>query len=473
MAGGQCDTVTMVNDAAALPAAQALQPALYDHVMVIFPFTGDCPFAGLGEIGPVKTDGLGNPLPLITWINGIYDNDDQVDSAIAAHELGHNLGVRHASSLACTTVSPSASSVAVLGSTSCTLPVSSSNPSSSAVPASEYGDPFEMMGTQLYTFAWRGTELMSTWRRAQLGQLSDAAQQTVTIEGTYELAAANGGTGVRLLRIPRGTGSSAYAEFALEYRPAAGPGLGLDAWSRDLITTPAAGGVLARLVPTLSTPGKSYLLDGSPETRQQYVGPTGNSTFHEQFRSAWRDAAIAPGRSLLDQASGLSIRVVAQTATTATVELSGGPLSSPLTPPPSPAATPAPTPAPALTPAPTPAAAPAQTPPPGASTPTPAPQPDVAATAISPPQLLWPTRRGGALRLSATRRIAVRFDGATRVTAAIGSRWFRSATGAQATFQLPRSAVRSSTVRLRATSDGEVRTATLRIRRGVVAFVSG
>lgn len=480
---GQCDTTTMVNDAAALPAADALHPELYDHVMVVFPFTSDCSFAGLGEIGPLKTDGQGNPLPLITWLNGIYANDEQVDSAVAAHELGHNLGVRHASSLACTTVSPTDSSVAVLGSTSCTLPLSASSPSSSAIPASEYGDPFEMMGTQLYTFPWRGSELMSAWRRAQLRQLPDPAQQTVTAEGTYELSAANGGAGVRLLRVPRGTGSSTYAEVALEYRPADAVGSDFDAWWTDPITTPSAGGVLARLVPVLTSSGKSYLLDASPETRQEYVGPQGNSTFHNQFIGAWRDAALAPGRTLLDQASGLSIRVVAQTATTATVELTGGPLSSPIgpgatpTPTPSPTPTPAPssTPTPTPAPTPTPIAGPTPTPGAGSVVGTPTPAGTTATTAsLGVAELLWPVRRGKVLRLSATRRIAVRFVGATRVTASIGSRWSKAVSGAQATFQLPRSAVRASTVRLQATSGpgGPSRTATLRIRRGVVSIVA-
>lgn len=461
IAGGQCDTATMVNTAATQPAAEALEPELYDHVMVIFPFTSDCSFAGLGEIGPLKFDSEGDKLPLITWINGLYVNDEQVDSAIAAHELGHNLGVRHAASLACTTVSPADASVAVLGSTSCTLPVSAANPSSSASPTSEYGDPFEMMGTQLYTFLWRGTELMSTWRRAQLGQLPDAAQQTATIEGTYELAAANGTTGVRLLRVPRATGSSTYAELALEYRPAGPVGGDFDAWWTDPITTPSAGGVFARLVPAITSPGKSYLLDATPQTRQQYVGPTGNGDFHAQFRGAWRDAALAPGRSLVDQASGLRVRVLSQTADSATVEVTGGPLA--------PVPTPEPVPVPVAAPTPTAAPAPVATP-----TPAPSSAPDASTVAtIRPPQLLRPVGRGSAVRLTANRRIEVRFGGATRVTARIGTRWLKAVDGARASFQLPRSAVGSSTVQLRATAPGNVvRTATLRVRRGVVTLVS-
>lgn len=475
LSNGTCDTSTMASDAFALAQAQGLPLMSYDHLMIIVPFTADCPFAGLGEIGPVKTDLYGTQQPLVTWINGLYAGEEQIDSAVAAHELGHNLGVRHAASLACTTVSPSDPAVAVLGSTSCTLPLSASNPSSSAVPASEYGDPFEMMGTQLYTFPWAGTELMSTWRRAQLLQLPSTAQQTITTAGTYQLDAANGGTGPRLLRIARGTGSSTYAEFALEYRA---PGAEFDAWWLDPVTDPAAGGVLVRLVPTLSTSGRSYLLDAAPETRQQYVGPQGNQAFHEQFLGAWRDAALEPGRALTDQASGITIRVLAQTATSATVQISGGALGTEQTP----SVTPTPTPVPSATPTPTPTPAPTPTATP-APTPTPAPPGDGASgagatapsatpLAIAAPQLLWPVRRGTSLRLSATRRVAIRFAGATRVTATLGKRRLAAASGSQLAFQVPRSAVRASTVRLQASGpDGTAsRTATLRIRRGVVTF---
>lgn len=460
LASGACDANTIRTQALAAATTAGDSPGSYDHVMIVFPYTTACSWAGLGQVGGK-----------ITWINGFFQNDAVVDSAVAAHEIGHNLGVQHASSLACT--QPSADpSVAVLTSTSCTLPLSSSNPSASDVPVMEYGDPFDMMGTMGYTFPWRGTELMSTWHRAQLLELPEASQQTATAEGAYTLKAAQSGSGVRLIRIARGTGPSTMAELALEYRPADST---FDQWALSG-STPTAGGVLVRLVPTLTTSSYSYLLDGTPETRQQYVGPTSSGAFVGAFDAAWRDAALRPGRSLVDQPSGIEITVDSVTADSATIELHGGLLSTNAaavtpTPTPTPApAAPTPMPDPSYALLPTPAPAPAPTP-----TPTPSATPDPSGSSSGPsgrPKLLWPVARKGTIRLTSTRRVTVRFPGAGRVSASLGTRWYSSRTGSTVTFKLPASAVANATIRFRATQGSltSARTATMRVRRGVVTF---
>jgi len=450
---GQCNADAIRIQALAAATTAGLTPNLYDHVMIIFPLVSplrDCPWAGLGQVG-------GH----ITWINGFYGSpgQDLVDSGVAAHELGHNLGVSHASSLACTQTSADPAT-AILPSTTCQLPTSATNTSTTGVPTMEYGDPFDMMGTFGYGFPWRGTELMSTWHRAQLLELPEPQQQVVSTAGTYVLHAAGAADGLQLLRIARGTGAPATAELALEYRPA---GTGFDRWDLDPVSWPPSGGVLVRLVPSLTTAAFSYLLDGTPETGQHYVGPSNDDTFRIAFRAAWRDAGLQVGRTLIDQQSGVSVTVTAATADTATVHLTGGALS-PVTPTPTPAPTSAPTPAPTPTPAVSP-------------TPTPTTAPGVVSTTptLAAPQLLFPAARQGTARLTRTRRIVVSFPGAGRVTAAIGSSWFSARSSSTATFRLPRSAVSRTTVRLRATqgSLGVPVVATLRVRRGVLTFTAG
>lgn len=442
-ATGACDADQIRTQAlAAATTSGGVTPSLYDHVMIVFPYTSKCGWAGLGQVGSK-----------VTWINGFFATDAVVDSAVAAHELGHNLGVAHAASLACTSPAAGDPSTAVLTSTSCTLPTSSASPSTTGVPTTEYGDPFDMMGTYGYGFAWRGSELMSAWHRAQLLELPTSAQQTVTTAGTYTLSAASATSGVRLLRVARGTGSAALAELAIELRPAQ---TAFDKWALDTTASPPAGGVLVRLVPGLTTSGYSYLLDGSPETRQPYVNPS-----IAQFRAAWRDAALQAGRSLVDQASGITIKVQSVSADSATIALSGGPLAAAAV-----VATPTPTPAPARVPTPTPSPVPTPTP-----TPTPTPAP---AATSSTPKLLYPVAKRGKATLTSSRKVKVSVPGAGRIAASIGTRWYSVKRGSTVTFQLPRSAAKTATVRLRATEGtlSAARTLTLRVRRGAVTLVA-
>jgi hypothetical protein len=451
---GQCNASAVGQDALEAAKDAGEDPDRYDHVMIIFPYLppGDCAWAGLGVIGGS-----------VTWINGLYGNAAQIDSGVAAHELGHNLGVRHASSLACTEPSMTDAATVVLAATSCTLPRVAEYPSGPVSATSEYGDPFDMMGTFGYAFAWHGTELMSTWRRAQLLQLPAAMQREVTESATVDVAVAGASSGVQLVRIPRANGDAARRELAVEFRPASGV---FDRWGLG----GATGGVLVRLVPSLTTSDKSYLLDGTPETRQHAVGSGSDQTFRNDFVAAWRDAAVPVGRTLLDQSGRVAITVVAASSASATVQVRILP-----------AATATPTPAPTSSPVPTASTVPSGPQSPVATptlTPSPAPvltpAPHVIVPTVLAGELLKPARRRGSIRLGPDRRIVVRFTGAARISASIGSRWLRSSSGAHAAFILPAFAVSSSVVRLRATpaGGGVPRTATLRIRRGRVVFAA-
>lgn len=452
----RCDMGALQNEAdAALQAANSpYYPDDYDHVIYLMPLYDGCGFAGLGQVPGSRV-----------WINGFYaaydpgppavgrPRDEIVDSAVVFHEIGHNLGVVHASTAACTTAQDATTArFAIAG---CSLPTSASDPTL-RMPTREYGDPYEAMGTELYSFPWRGSELMSNWRRAQLLQLAEADQQLVPQAGTYRLGAG----GVQLLRIPRGAAAvpssgatpefslerisgRVYPELALEYRPASsGP---FDLWNLDPVGDAVSGGVLVRLVPALAISGRSFLLDGTPETRQAYATDGGNySTFNAQFRTAWRDAALTPGRRLTDALTGITVQVDSVDSGGATVTVGGGPLD----------------------------------PTGGSTTPTGTTPTGDGSTPTSPTsrtpaaRLVFPKPKNGVIRMTKTRRFVVEVIGAGPISASFHGRTLGRQSGGRGRWQVPRAALRKGTIRIVAWGRQltEPVTATLRIRNGVATF---
>ncbi len=243
IASAGCDVSAFSARARAAATAEGIDLSGYDHVQFFFPTVPDCDFGGLGDLpGPE------------TWINGY------LQTGLIAHEIGHNLGVNHAGSVSCA----DASGARVAVSTSCDF--------------EEYGDPFDAMG--------RGSRLMSSWHRAQLGQLAAADRRTITASGTYELADTNDFTagGGKLILIPRKRAGQLTTDFyALEIRR---PLLPFDDWT---IRQPPATGVSIRLVPLITNRSESRLIDNLPSTPEV------------------TDAPLQPGRTFTDPGYGIEI----------------------------------------------------------------------------------------------------------------------------------------------------------------------
>ncbi|HET9934377.1 MAG TPA: zinc-dependent metalloprotease family protein, partial [Polyangiaceae bacterium] len=106
-----CDYASWGTAARAAAQAAGVDLSGYDHVIHYFPRAASCGWAGVGQV-PGK----------YTWINGS-------NSQTVAHELGHNFGSHHASTLICTNSSGARVSI----SPTCTL--------------NEYGNPFDVMGS--------------------------------------------------------------------------------------------------------------------------------------------------------------------------------------------------------------------------------------------------------------------------------------------------------------------------------------
>jgi hypothetical protein len=162
-----------------------------------------------------------------TWING------DLSVRVVAHELGHNMGLHHASSYTCTT-----------NGTPVTL--------GSSCSQSEYGDPFDVMG--LYAHH------SNAWHLEQLGVLHDGTDvKTVTSSGTYTLRSALArSTQPALLRVPAGGSPARW--FDLSIRQSGGVFDGFSA------SDPAVNGLSLHYDLAPSAIQQSLLLDATPSS---------------------------------------------------------------------------------------------------------------------------------------------------------------------------------------------------------------
>jgi hypothetical protein len=300
-----CSTSTWGASAAAAALVQGVDLGAFDHVVYAFPYVAACHWAGLASM-PGRT----------SWLNG--------QSAMAlrtmAHELGHNLGTHHASTLDCT---QDGSRVAL--SESCSL--------------SEYGDPFTVMGTASHFEH-------TNFARGNFGWLNAAQAETVNATGEYSLSPieTSNPASAQVLQIPRGD-SGTY--LTLEFRQPDGT-----PFDDFAATAPVSNGVTIRVTSSLGIAARSRLIDATPAT------------------SSYIDAALAEGPTLTDGMYGVSITTTAITSTGATVRIEFSPSATHA---PSTTSSPEPTASPSPSPGPTPTPTPKPT---TTATPTPTPDPD-------------------------------------------------------------------------------------------------
>ena len=232
-----CAYTTWANQARAQAAAAGVPLSSYQYTVYAFPQAASCAWSGLAYL-----PGTGS------WINGA------MTLRVVGHELGHNFGVHHASSLAC-----------VQGGTPTTF--------TGSCTQSEYGDPFTVMGAAQ-------TRHHVNWHRAQLGWFADT--QTVTTTGTYLLAPAELTGTPRMLRVARGDGTYLNLEFRQPWGIFDNFGAG-DA---------AVNGVSVRIAPPTTSIVQSKLVDANPAT------------------STFADAALGVGKTVTDPLTGVSLTTV-------------------------------------------------------------------------------------------------------------------------------------------------------------------
>ena len=238
-----CSYTSFANAARQKMLLDGHDPNDYDNLLYVWPDVAACNWAGLAYLP--GEDAFINGSPTLRVIS---------------HELSHNFGIHHASSLRCTS-----NGQRVFISSSCS--------------ASEYGDPFSVMGGSASNHS-------HAWHKVQLGFLPSTAIQTVTTSGTYTLAPSEqdlpGQT--QLLRIPHGKSSVGNDYYYLDLRQPFG------SYFDDFSPLdPAVTGVTVRIAPSIYALVQSKLLDGNPQT------------------TSFGDAPIEVGQSATDPDTGVTI----------------------------------------------------------------------------------------------------------------------------------------------------------------------
>jgi fibronectin type 3 domain-containing protein len=249
-----CEYATWGSAARQAAIAAGINLSAYTNVVHAFTKQSACWWGGMGQL-PGK----------YSWLNG------NLSLYVVSHELGHNFGAHHASSLTCT---QSGSRVAF--SSNCT--------------ADEYGDPYDVMG-------YGGERHMQAWHRKQLGFLTTSDQQTVTANGRYFVSTAEiDGGSPRILRVTRPSGKYYYLELRQPY--------GL--FDNFTSTALAVTGVTIRIAPDTKVT-QSQLIDAHPAT------------------STFSDAPLKPGETFNDPVNGISITTSSISPTGAQLRIQLGP----------------------------------------------------------------------------------------------------------------------------------------------------
>ena len=272
-----CDWSTWVTLAQNAANAAGANLAAYTNVMIFFPSTSACTWAGLGYVNGG-----------VSLLNGT------TSVQVMTHEAGHNFGLGHANGYDCT----------VNGAR-----VALADPASCAVHA--YADPFSTMGNNALRHN-QGSQL------GELGWLT-AAQKVVGAPGnTYTITPYLGVEGIKLVRIPRGDGTF----FDLDTRSTSG------VFDNFTAGSPAVSGVTIRIgvgtaSPTRSPQGTS-LVDTTPATTSFADAPLlVGRTLVDPVSTIWlRTLSISAAGVVVQVGEGIDPSAPASLAATAAADAS-------------------------------------------------------------------------------------------------------------------------------------------------------
>lgn len=295
-----CTTTTQLQTAAIAAAAGTVDFSQYNRIVIAFP-ASTCSFGGLGDLGCVGATSTINHQYSVVWIPVMptYSTSFPQMWGGTAHELGHNLGLNHASTLDFGTQSlgPLDFTANVTG----TVTAPTAGDPTAAAPISgtsiEYGDYFAVMG-----YPWtNGGPYSAEHRENLLGWIPASDHVDVISAGNFTLAPAENSSGTRALRVLRDPGTAAWVWLEFHqptgfYTPNNVAGVPGTLTSGALLHYEWSGG----------DSGHTYLLDMTPTASP----------------NNFNDGTLAPGKSWSDPYSPLTISVGTQSSSALPVTIS-------------------------------------------------------------------------------------------------------------------------------------------------------
>jgi hypothetical protein len=254
-----CNYTDIGNKARAAAAAAGVDLSSYTQIQYVHSYLSSCGWSGLAYV-PGRD----------SWLN------QALNLRVSAHELSHNYGVHHASTMSCTE-----------GGIRVSLSANSANCTSS-----EYGDPFSVMGAA-------STRHTHNQQLASMGWITGGNLQTITTAGNYTIGAAENvnATSPRGVRVARGNGTWFYLELRMPF------GTYFDNFSAG---DAAVNGVSIRISNDWTTIIQSQLIDTTPAT------------------TSFGDAPLAVGAGFTDPVSGVTITTLSVSGGVATVNVTWG-----------------------------------------------------------------------------------------------------------------------------------------------------
>ncbi len=268
-----CDEDGLLVEALSLADTQVYFP-LYSRILLVIPNLPSCRWAGLGQLGCWASHPQdGGFTATVAWQKGDYMTDRATGVKLTTHELGHNLGMDHASSREFTT-----------GGVRVPL-----GPLGDPGTLGEYGDRFSTMGS------WNLGFYNAHHAAGLLGWLQQGTHYVeVQSAGTYTLEPYEQRPfGLKALKVRRGAASSAW--LWVEYRQ------NLGVYDSTLGTQVFTGALIHYEDSTTGL--HTHLLDFTPS-------------------DGWSQVALAAGQSWQDPYSSLRLTVLAATSSGLTVSVS-------------------------------------------------------------------------------------------------------------------------------------------------------
>lgn len=286
----------LASDAVTAAIAGGVDFSNYSRISIVYPVSS-CSFGGLGTIGCYAAGSqpatqISHPYS-ITWIPvQAYYPANQVLWGVVAHELGHNLGLNHSSSLQFGAIP--------LGAIDYVDNYPNGSTSSSGTGLrTEYGDPYTIMGDGSYNCFGQYTAFNKAEYLTWMNRTADVNEIT-SIGGSFQILPFENSSGLRALRILRDPLTSSWVW--MEYRQALGN------YDNDfgtcLGTTNVLSGANVYYESPYSQDGHLFLLDMN----------VSNSTAFDIH-----NGALTPGTSWSDPYSLLTLSVSSADSTGITV----------------------------------------------------------------------------------------------------------------------------------------------------------